>query len=441
MMDVSVEEVNDLTRILKISLAADQVGGELEKAYKKLNKEVSLKGFRKGKVPRSVLEKNFGDRVKEEVADRLVQETYFDALEKSGLDAVVHPEINEFDFPEEGGFVYSAEVDVRPTFEAADYKGLKVELPRVEASDEEIDERIEALRKEHAPLKTIDDRPIKDGDLVVLDAQGYNEGKSLPQVQLTDYSLEVGSGYLGPEFENAVLGMDPGSEGSFETEFGADHPNPVLAGKKIEFRVTIKAIRERVLSEVDDEFAKDVNEEFATVADLRAFIAEKIKGEKEDASSGSFNDRIMQELLDKHQFPVPERLVRYEVKALVEEMEENLTNANTNMEAAGINRQELEERYQELAEKRVRGDFVLKKIAEVEEIKVEDDDVERGFARIAEKYKMKIDEVKKYFAKRDDLLPFLNELLSEKILEFLKEESDITYVDPEPAAEAAAEGE
>ncbi len=440
-MDVNVEKVSDLTRILKISLTADLVGKEMNKAYDKLRKEVNLKGFRRGKAPRAVLEKNFGDRVREEVADHLVQETYFDALEKSGIDAVVHPEIKEFDFADDGTFVYSAEVDVRPVFEPADYKGLKVEIPRVEAGEDEIDARIEELRRQQAPLKTIDDRPVADGDLVVIDAQGYQDGKPMPQVKLSDYSLEIGSGYLGPEFEEAVVGMDPGGEGSFETAFGADHPNPVLAGKNVEFKVRIKEVKARVMPEVDDEFARDVNEDFSSVADLRRFVADRIKGEKEDAASGSFNDRIMQKLLETHDFAVPERLVRYEVKSLVEEMEEKLINANTNMEAAGINRQELEERYKELAEKRVRGDFVLKKIAEVEGIKVDDADIEAGFARVAEKYQMKVDEVKKYFAKRDDLLPFLNELLSEKILDFLKKESEIVYVDPEPAASAASEGE
>ncbi len=442
-MDVSVEEISGLTRELRISLPAGTVGRELDKAFDKLKREVSLKGFRRGKVPRTVLEKNFGDRVREEVADRLVQETYFDALEKSGLDAVVHPEIREFDFPEDGTFVYAARVDVRPEFELGQYKGLKVELPRIEAADEEIDARIEELRRRHAPLRTVDDRPVGEGDLVVIDAQGYHNGKPMPQVQLSGYSLEVGGGQLGPEFENALVGIEPGADASFEIDFGPGHPNPVLAGKKVEFKVSVKEVKERVLPEVDDEFAAEVNEEFKSVADLRNYIAEKIKAEKEDASVGSFNDRVMQKILENHEFEVPERLVRYEVNSLIEELEDSLLNANTNLEAAGINRQELEERYRDLAEKRVRGDFILKKIAETEDIKVTDEDIDNGFARVAEKYNMEIDEVKKYFARRDDLLPFLNELLSEKVLDFLKKESEIVYVEPEETepAEKTEQGE
>jgi trigger factor len=217
----------------------------------------------------------------------------------------------------------------------------------------------------------------------------------------------------------------------------------VLAGKEVEFRVTVKDVRERLLPEVDDEFAAEVNDDFKTVADLREYLAGKIKAEKEDAMAGSFNDRIMQKILENHQFEVPNRLVAYEVKSLMDELEENLLNSNTSMEAAGINRAEIEERYRDLAEKRVRGDFILKKIAEVEDIKVTDEDIDNGFARVAEKYNMEMDEVKKYFARRDDLLPFINELLSEKVLDFLKKESEIVYVEPEeetPAETAEEEG-
>ncbi len=439
-MQVIVEDVSSNTKCLKITLPAESAGKEVEKAYRKLGKSVSIKGFRKGKVPRKVLEREYGPKVEYDVAEKLIQETYFDALGQTGLEAVVHPEIRSQKFEDDGTFVYEAEIALKPEFELGKYKGLEIEVENNEATDEEINLALETMRREGAPLRSVEDRAVQNDDVVAVDFQGYHNGEEMKQVKADNYSIDIGSGRFGEDFEKTIIGMKKGEQTEREIDFPENFPNPVLAGKKIKFEIEVKDVKERVVPELDDEFAKDAGNEYETLADLRKAIKERITGEKEEAGAGEFADKLMMQLLDSHKLDIPARLAAYEVNNMIKEMEDNLTNQNMTLESAGLNRDDLVEQYKETAEKRVKGDFILKKIAEVEGIKLVDEDIENGFKRIGERYNMPVDEVKKYFANRDDLLPFMNELLSEKIIKYLKDNAKIKTVGAakkKPAAKKA----
>jgi trigger factor len=231
-MDVVIENVSELTRKLSITLPQEEVNKELDKAYKKLGKEVNLKGFRRGKVPMTVLKKNFKDRVEAEVGEKLVQATYFDAVEQEKLDPVVHPEISEHSFNDDGTFVYVAEVDIKPDFELGEYKGVEVEKPVTTVTDEEVTAKIEELRRQHAVLQSADDDyVIQKDDVAIVDFQGFHDQKAMPEVHNEDYSVDVGSGSLGQEFEENLIGLKKGDKGLHEVDFPAEYPNPILAGK------------------------------------------------------------------------------------------------------------------------------------------------------------------------------------------------------------------
>jgi trigger factor len=430
-MQVTVNEVGVLTKKLKIVLPEEEVTKELDAGFRKIKNEARIKGFRRGKVPRHILEQTYGHQVRAEVAEKLVQATYFDAVEKEKLDVVAHPEIKTPVFEEDGSFSYEAEVDTRPQFELQDYKGMDIEKEQITVTDAEIDAAIDGLRREVAPLRSVEDRAVQERDIVIADFDGFHEGEQLKQVHGENVNVDVGTGRHGQEFENKLIGMQKGEEASVEVDFDADSPNPLLAGKKIEFKVRVNDIKERVLPELDDEFARDVGEDFDSLSALRQHIKEKILAEKEQALEGDISDRIMQKLLEANQFEVPSRLVQHEINEYIKKTEETLQRGGLSLEAAGINRAETEERYRETAVKRVRGDFILKKIAEQEEIKVLDEDLNNGFARIAKQYNMTVSEVKGYFKNRDDMLPFINELLNEKILKFLRNEAKYIPVDAE----------
>ncbi|MFA7348394.1 MAG: trigger factor [Desulfurivibrionaceae bacterium] len=427
-MQINVEDVSSLTKKMIITLPETQVVQELESAYKKLNSEVSLKGFRKGKVPRQVLEKNYRPKVEYEVAEKLIQDTYFDALEKSKIDAVVHPDIREQKFVDNGTFVYTAEVDVRPQFELAEYKGIEVEQVALEVTDEEIAQELEVLRKQMAPLQSVEDRAIENGHLAVVDFQGYHNGNPIKQVVGENYSVDVGSGQYGKEFEEKLLGLKKGEEASQEIEFPENFANPILAGKKVEFKINVKDVKERVLPALDDEFAKEVGNDFADLEALKTHIREKKLQAKKDAQRGDLTDKLMRALIENHDFEIPPRLVAYEIEAMIKELESNLERQGMTLEAAGFNRDSLVEQYKLAAQSRVKGDFLLKKVAEKEGLKLENEDIDRGFKRISEQYNMPVSEVKKYFSSRDDLLPFMAELLNEKILTFLLDAAKMKIV-------------
>ena len=422
-MQITINEVGGLTKKLKIVLPKEEVSKELDAGFQKVKNEAKIKGFRRGKVPRHILETTYGQQVRAEVAEKLVQETYFDAVEKEKLDVVAHPEIKSPVFEEDGSFSYEAEVDTRPQFELKQYKGLEIEKEEIAVSDEEIDSEIERMRKETAPLRSVEDRAAQVNDIAIVDFDGFHNGEKLEQVHGENVNIDIGTGRHGEEFENKLVGMKKGEESSLEVDFDADSPNPVMAGKKVEFKINVKDIKERVLPDLDDEFAKDMGDEFVTFDALRTHVSEKILAEKDKALAGDLLDRIMQKLVEANEFDVPSRLVQYEINDYIKQTEESLKRGGLTLESAGINRAEAEERYRETAEKRVRGDFILKKIAEVEDIKVVEEDMNNGFARIAKQYNMTVPEVQGYFKNRDDMLPFIGEILNEKILNFLVQES------------------
>lgn len=444
-MEVQVENISELTKKITITLPSSQVQNKLNESYDKLKKESKMKGFRRGKIPRSIIVKNYKGQVEGEVGEKMVQETYFDAIESEKVEPVVHPDIKDFKYNDDGSFTYIAEVDVKPEFELAQYKGLEVEKDEILVTDEEIQLQLEDMRKNIAALQSVEDRPVQSEDVVMVDFQGYENGKEIPQVKNNNYSVDVGSGNMGPEFEEKLIGMKKGDKGKHEIDFPEHHPNPILKGKKVEFHVEVKDIKERILPELDDEFAKDSEGDANTLEELKSSIKETLIKQHEERAEGQVTDGIMQKLLDNHEFPVPNRLVAFEIEQMIKQTEGQLEKAGMSLEAAGLSKEKLAEENAEVAAKRVRGDFILKKIGETEDIKVEDEDMERGFQRIGSMYNMPIAEVKKYFQNRDDLLPFVNELLNEKILAFLREETNFSIKSPEQTEEtkdqSEAEGE
>jgi len=438
-MEIVVENLSDLTRKLTITLPKETVGPALDKAFAKINKEVKLKGFRRGKIPQSVLVKNFGEQVQAEVGEKLVQDSYFDAVEKEKLEPVVHPEITEHSFPENGTFVYVALVDIKPQFDLTAYKGLEVERPVSTVSEEEINKEIDLLQRHQAVLQTADaDHGIAMDDVAIVDFQGFHDGKAMKEVQNQNFSVDIGMHRLGKDFEEKLLGLKKGDKTLYEITFPADYPNPMLAGKNVEFKVDIKDVKVRIKPELDDEFAKDIKPELTSLEDLKQDIRTRLQKTKDDALKGDIDDKLMHKLIELNPFEVPQRLVNYEIQEMLKQTEENLKRSGLTFESAGINLDDLVNKNKEVAEKRVKGDFLLKKIAEIEEIKIADEDIQRGYQRIADQYRMTLDEVKKYFKRREEILPFMNELHNEKVLNFLREQANFTDAAPAEASQADA---
>ncbi|MGL1931876.1 MAG: trigger factor [Desulfotalea sp.] len=432
-MDIKIEEVSNLTKKVTITLPADMVQAKLNVAYDDLKKEVKIKGFRRGKVPRSLIVKSYKQQVEGETGEKLVQDTYFDAIEKEGIDPVTHPEIQTVKYNEDGSFTYEANIDIRPEFDLTDYKGIEIEKPTSLVTDEEIELELLEMQKKQAALQSVE-RPAQEGDVLTVDFQGFENGEALVQVKNEGASVDIGSGTMGKEFEEKLVGMSKGEEADHQITFPESHANTIIKGKTIDFKLNVKDVKERVLAEIDDEFAKDVGEEHNNLEDLKVSIRARRAKEADDRAAGVVTDRLMNKLLAANEFEVPNRLVAFEIEQMIKQTEQQLEQSGMSLEAAGLSREKLAEENAEVAKKRVQGDFILKKIAEVEEIKVADEDLERGFKRIGDTYNMSITQVKEFFKSRDDLLPFMNELLNEKILDFLRNESVMIEEKAEVAA-------
>ncbi len=433
LMDIKIEEVSNLTKKVTITLPADMVQAKLNVAYDDLKKEVKIKGFRRGKVPRSLIVKSYKQQVEGETGEKLVQDTYFDAIEKEGIDPVTHPEIQTVKYNEDGSFTYEANIDIRPEFDLTDYKGIEIEKPTSLVTDEEIELELLEMQKKQAALQSVE-RPAQEGDVLTVDFQGFENGEALVQVKNEGASVDIGSGTMGKEFEEKLVGMSKGEEADHQITFPESHANTIIKGKTIDFKLNVKDVKERVLAEIDDEFAKDVGEEHNNLEDLKVSIRARRAKEADDRAAGVVTDRLMNKLLAANEFEVPNRLVAFEIEQMIKQTEQQLEQSGMSLEAAGLSREKLAEENAEVAKKRVQGDFILKKIAEVEEIKVADEDLERGFKRIGDTYNMSITQVKEFFKSRDDLLPFMNELLNEKILDFLRNESVMIEEKAEVAA-------
>lgn len=437
-MDIAVEQVADLTRKLTITLPPEVVKPNLDKAYARANRELSLKGFRRGRIPRQVLQQHFGPQIENEVGEQLVQESYFNATEQEQLDTVVHPEIHEQRFNEDGSFTYVAMVDVKPVFELGQYKGLEIELPPLSVSDLEIDLELQRIRRRQAAVQSAPEgHAIAMDDLVTVDFQGFHDGKAMKAVHSENYLVDMGTNRLGEDFEKKLLGLHQGEKTLYEVDFPAKYPNPLLAGRKVEFKVDVKEVKVRVMPDLDDELAKDVDENYKSLDDLKNAIRADLTKAREVARQGDLDDKIMSRLVEQSSFSVPKRLVNYELQEILKQMEADLKLSGLSIETAGLDLNELVERNRGFAEQRVKGDFILKRIAEVEGIKLGNEDLERGYQRIADQYNMGIEEVKSYFKRREELLPMMHELHNEKVLNFLREQTKVIDKAPEAAPEAS----
>jgi trigger factor len=247
-MNVSVVDVSASQKKLQVEIPASKVQKELDSKYRELANRARIKGFRPGKVPRSILKSYYGKSVESEVSNQFIQDTFADALRQSELKPLVEADVNEMHFEDNGSFIYTATVDVSPPFDLPDYKGLSISKPVADVNDEQIQSELEKLREQHGKLRTLEtNRPVQEGDTVVIDFTPWAEGAMFEKGKTTDYMLEVGKKTLHPNFDEHLIGRQKDESFSFELDYPEDAPTPEIAGKRVRFEVTIKELKELIL--------------------------------------------------------------------------------------------------------------------------------------------------------------------------------------------------
>jgi len=437
-LQVEMENLSEVKRKLRIVVPSDEVVQEVERAYRELGKRAKVKGFRPGKVPRSILEMYYGKQVEQEVSDSLVRRSLGEALKEKDLEPV------NLSWPEPPppvvageDYRYSVELEVNPEFTVEDYQGLQLTAPAVEVGDEEVEARLEEIRQGNALLKpSPEERAIQEGDFVVLDYQGYFAGQPLTEAKGEGTILEVGGGKFAEGFERNLVGLKSGAQASFTVAMPEDFFNPLLAGKVIDYQVKIEEVKEKVVPELDDTFARALGGNFKTLADLRTAVREDIIKVKEKERQALLENQAMDQLLARHQFEVPPTLLTQEQDSLLREQWGRL--AQYGIDPAGMDPGKMVEAVKPMAERRVRVKLVLGRIAAQEAVTVDDAAVEAALARIAVHSGKDVPEVRQFYQERDLMGPLRRQLQDDKTMKLLLDQASVAAV---PAAAAGEAGE
>jgi trigger factor len=364
-MKVSVESVSSVKKIMNVEIPEETVVRELNDAYKKLKKTAKIKGFRPGKAPRSVLEQLFKKDVHNDVSSKLIQDSFIEALKQADLDIVAKPEIDPPGLDEKGPYSYAVTVEIKPKIDDIDFKNLPLKKNLYHATDEEMDAQLKMLQKNLAKQNPIsEDRGARETDFVLIDYEGFKDGKPFAETQKTEnHAMKVGEGHILKEFDDQLVGMKTGDTREIKVKFPEDYHNAKLANQEIIFQVTLHEIREEVLPEIDDEFAKNFGQ-YETLDNLKEAITKNLDEGYAKRAEQEMNEQIFKNLISKTEFELPDSMVDYELERIIEEVERTLAYHNKSMEDQGLSREILLEKHRELAEKKVRRHLILDKIVE-----------------------------------------------------------------------------
>ncbi|MGB9628740.1 MAG: trigger factor [Thermodesulfobacteriota bacterium] len=426
-MKVSVEDISSIKKKVSIEIPEEEVAKEIDSFYKELGKKAKVKGFRPGKVPRSILERYFKDYVKAEVVQKLIQGTYPNALTETNLQPVSNPVIDPGELETGSSFQYSVTIEVKPEIKLEGYIGLNIQGKKEEVKEEELEERLRTLQNLHASLNTVSEvRPIQNGDYVIIDYEAREDEKPLEEGKAIDTTLEVGSGKFIPDLEEKLIGMRLGEERDIEVTFPGDYGYKKWAGKTISFHVKIKEIKEKILPPLDDEFAKDLGD-YSSLDELKSKLREEIRKEKELFLQQQLRNQILDQLLEATPFEVPDSLVEAQIQALVSDTKLRLARQGMALQDIGVTEERLQEDYRTTALKQVKTYLILEKIATQEGISVTDEEMEERIREISEKVHQKFDVLKRYYEK-NGLIPEVKAgILNDKTLEFLIQKAKINY--------------
>ncbi|WP_349408059.1 trigger factor [Pseudalkalibacillus sp. SCS-8] len=414
--------------VLTIDVDAERVDEALDQAFKKVVKKVNVPGFRKGKVPRSMFEKRFGvEALYQDALDILLPTAYSQAVEETGIEPVDQPDVDIEQMEKGKNLIFKATVTVKPEVKLGDYKGLEVEKQDTEVTDEDVQNELTEMQKKHAELTVKEEGKVENGDTVVIDFAGYVDGEAFEGGTAENYSLEIGSGSFIPGFEEQLEGEEAGAEKDVVVTFPEEYHAEELAGKEATFKVKIHEIKQLELPELDDEFAKDANEEVETLDELKAKIRERLETEKKTQAENDMKDQLVQKATENAEIDVPEAMVTSELDRMMKEFDQRLQMQGMNLDMyyqfSGTSEDQLKEQMKEDAEKRVRTNLTLEAIAETENIEVSEEEVEEEITKMAEMYQMETDKMKQMLAMQGgpDLLK--GDLKVRKAIDFLVENS------------------
>lgn len=401
----SVEKNENNTAKVVLEVEKDQFQTALDKAYRKVKNTIYIPGFRKGKAPRKIVEGMYGANVFYEDAINLIfPEIWEQATTESELKVVGSPSVSDLTVDENGNLVLTIECGLYPVATLGQYKGIEAPKATVTVTDEEVDADIKQLASRNSSISTVE-RAAKDGDTVIIDFDGYMDGVAFDGGKGENYTLRLGSGTFIPGFEEQVVGMAADDEKDVEVTFPADYGTQELAGKPATFKVKVHEVKETLVPELDDEFAKDVSETAETLEDLKKERREKLEKDKADEAEHNFKNEVVKKAMDNLEVVIPDAMVEAQLDDMMNQYAMNMQSSGFTLEQyaqmMGTTIQGLREQSREGAVQQIRNTLLLEKVAEEENIQVTDEELEEEYQTMAKEYDMDVEKVKEYLPLED----------------------------------------
>lgn len=419
-MHPNVEEVTSTKRRLKITIPEDVIQSEIKSVYDKIRVTTKIPGFRPGKAPQSILEKRFGKDVEAEVIEKIVPQYYMSAIKEAKLEPVTYPNIEEqIEFKPGEPLSFSMTVEVKPEIEDINFEGIKLKKKSYPVEDDEIDKFLSTLQESKA-LYTVSEDALQEGDMSILDSEAFIDDKPEDNLTYKEYPLLIGSEEMPRDFSDALIGKKKGESIEVKIPFESDHPNKSIAGKEVVFKVEVKETKKKNLPPIDDEFAKEIDCE--TLDELKEKIGGKLRDRKESQINLEYKKDILDDLLKRHDFDVPDAMVNGEIDSLIQQEKENAGKSGAEVKSD----EELKTGFAEIAKGNVKSVLLLETIGKKEKIEVSDADTKSAIKEIADRNNLNVEEVTKLYAVRDGSMDALkSRLFADKVLDHILEKSTI----------------
>ncbi len=419
-MKSAVETLGPTRARITVEVPFEELKPSLDAAYKSIAQQINVPGFRKGKVPPAVIDRQVG---RGPVLDQAINEAlpgfYVQALQENDLQPLTQPEIDVTKLEDNDTFAFTAEVDVRPDIEVPSYEGIEVRVDDVKVADEDVDEQVEALRERFATLREVD-RVAQDGDVVTLDLRATNDGEAIEGGEISGYSYKVGSGDMLPGIDDAIRGLAAGQDADFTSQLvGGD-----LAGQDVDVNVVVSAVKEQDLPELDDDFAQTASE-FDTVAELREDLRTRLERSRRLEQAAAARDAVLEKLLEAAVVPLPDALVEQEITARRQDVEQQLMYAGMTLQAYLDDEKKTVDEFEADLEKQVRdgmvAQFLLDEIAKAEELGVDQGELTQHLVQRAQQSGQNPDEFVKHMVEHNHIPEMVGEVVRGKALALIVE--------------------
>ncbi|EJE1594140.1 trigger factor [Listeria monocytogenes] len=398
-MSVKWEKQEGNVGKLTFEIEQEKVKEGLDRAFVKVRKTLNVPGFRKGKVPRQIFNQRFGEEALfQDALDILLPEVYSAAIDEAGIDPVDTPQVNIESMEKGETWVLTAEVTVKPEVKLGDYKGLEVEKRETELTTEELEAELKQLQERQAELVVKEDAPAENGDTVILDFEGFKDGVAFEGGQAENHSLELGSGQFIPGFEEKLVGLKAGDEADIELTFPKEYHAEDLAGQPVVFKVKLHEIKTKEVPALDDELAKDIDEEVETLDELKEKISKRLQEAKEESVAQAKQEEVIAKAVENAEVDIPHAMVHHEADHLMNHFAQDLQAQGLTPELyyqfTGQTEEAMHAQMEKDAEKRVKMNLVLEAIAEAENIEPTEEAIDEEISTLAEKYGMEKDAVR-----------------------------------------------